>query len=183
MPNPENQVNLYRGRKIQLIDKTLAWAVTIGRVLVVLTELVALVAFGYRFSLDKQIVDTKDQVKQKLALVAAMNQQEQKYRNVQTRLQLIQKAEGVNTQMQSRIQAILQAIPESATLNSLSMTGGTTRIDVQFTSAISASQFVDKLRNLTDTMTTSVDKIDDKPSLGIVNVVVSLTQKNIAPIL
>ncbi len=183
MLNPAVELNLYRGRKLQLIDKTLTWSVTVGRILVILTELVALLAFAYRFTLDRQIGDLKDQTQQKSVLVSAMAANEQTYRNVQERLLLISSANQINTQMQTRLATVLHSFPTDMTLNNISQTTSSIRVDAQFTQLDSVTQFVNSLRNDPNTLSLSVDKIDNRTSLGIINLVVTVNQKPVRPLL
>ena len=74
-------------------DKTLeliiAWALTFGRALVILVEIVALAAFVYRFTLDNQLQDLRTKIKEEQAIVNYQKDSEAKYRNLQDRLSLI----------------------------------------------------------------------------------------------
>lgn len=78
------------GRPKEFIEKLLSdWAINIGRIIIVLTELVALSALGYRFIVDKQIIDLHDKIKTKESIVTASKNQEETYRDLQQRIAAI----------------------------------------------------------------------------------------------
>jgi len=79
-------INLAKKKGTPSLDVFLSWAITGGRFIVILTETIALAAFLYRFSLDRQIVDLHDQISQKQKIVAAFATDEVLYRNLQDRL-------------------------------------------------------------------------------------------------
>ncbi|MDE2025485.1 MAG: hypothetical protein KGJ07_03255, partial [Patescibacteria group bacterium] len=76
-------INLVRGRRPRVLDQFVGWALTIGRVVVILTELIALGAFLYRFGLDRQLVDLHDKIAQEQSIVDLLKQNENSYRNLQ----------------------------------------------------------------------------------------------------
>ena len=61
--NKEVKINLIAQPK-ELIEKIFSeWAVNFGRIIIVLTELIALSALGYRFYIDRQIIDLHQKIK------------------------------------------------------------------------------------------------------------------------
>ena len=78
-------INLLK-QQTSLVDRFIDWALTIGRLLVILTEIVALSAFIYRFSLDRQLIDLHSKITQEQAIANYLNNNEKKYRNLQDRL-------------------------------------------------------------------------------------------------
>ncbi len=58
------------------MGKFLSWATTTGRVLVVLTEFVVLLAFGSRFYFDKKVNDLNDEIDQKQIQIQAFAETE-----------------------------------------------------------------------------------------------------------
>ncbi|HVZ58575.1 MAG TPA: hypothetical protein VG935_02380, partial [Patescibacteria group bacterium] len=79
-------VNLLKKKGTPNLDIFIHWAITGGRFIVILTETIALAAFLYRFSLDRQIVDLHDQINAKETIVAALKDQEVSYRELQQRI-------------------------------------------------------------------------------------------------
>jgi len=91
---PENKpvkINLI-GQPKELLEKIFSeWAVNFGRVIIVLTELVALSALGYRFFIDRQIIDLHDEIKVKESIISNSSNKtkENEYRDIQMRLATI----------------------------------------------------------------------------------------------
>lgn len=69
--------------------KILKWALTIGRHIVIFTELVVIIAFLSRFKLDRDMTDLSDKIKQKQAIVQSSEQFEKKFRFLQKELETI----------------------------------------------------------------------------------------------
>src|SRR6266568_2696795 len=82
-------INLARGKGESPIDKFTFWALSTGKVVIVLTETIALMAFLYRFALDRKILDLHDKIKQTSEIVKAQSVNESKYRQLQNTLNAI----------------------------------------------------------------------------------------------
>ena len=80
-------INLAK-RKTNIVDDLTKWALTFGRLLVIIVEIIAFSAFIYRFYLDRLINDLNDEIEGKQAIVASLNTQEELYRNTQARIAL-----------------------------------------------------------------------------------------------
>src|SRR3972149_11726382 len=75
-------INLIKS-KVNIFDEILKWALTVGRLLVILTELTAFSAFIYRFTLDRTLIDLHEKINQEQAIVASLKDREAIYRNLQ----------------------------------------------------------------------------------------------------
>jgi Tfp pilus assembly protein PilN len=69
-----------------LIDKTLSWATTYGRYIIVLTEFVVILVFLSRFKFDQELTDLHEEIAQKRAIVKATTEIDTTYRALQNRL-------------------------------------------------------------------------------------------------
>ena len=67
----------------------LRWSLTYGRYIIICTEIIVLLAFIYRFSLDRSITDLNENIDQKSAIVKANQGFEKRFRNLQTRSQQV----------------------------------------------------------------------------------------------
>src|SRR5689334_11570583 len=81
-------INLLPNKGDSLFEQFLSWALTVGRLLIIITETLALSVFLYRFVLDVQIIDLHDKIKQESAIIDNLKDQEESFRNLQTRLLL-----------------------------------------------------------------------------------------------
>ncbi|MCG2685933.1 hypothetical protein L6258_01015 [Candidatus Parcubacteria bacterium] len=72
-----------------LPKKFLWWALGIGRVIIIGTEIIVLIVFGARFKLDRDISDLSEKIEAKQAIVRSFTEFETKFRTAQTQLKLI----------------------------------------------------------------------------------------------
>lgn len=66
--------------------RIVAWAVTYGRYIMIGTEIIVLLAFISRFSLDRKLTDLNDEVSQKQAIIDANRDFETEFRTLQDKL-------------------------------------------------------------------------------------------------
>src|SRR3989344_5628076 len=89
MPKKKSaSINLLKSSRNEIFEKFIDWALTIGRLLVIITEIIALSAFIYRFGLDRQLIDLHGTIKSQQAVVSFYKKQEETYRNLQDRLKI-----------------------------------------------------------------------------------------------
>lgn len=70
-----------------VIGKVLRWALSVGRYIVIFTELIVIMSFAARFSLDRQITDLNDSINQKATIVDSFGELEANVREAQTRIE------------------------------------------------------------------------------------------------
>jgi Tfp pilus assembly protein PilN len=71
------------------LGQILHWILTIGRHIVIITELIVILAFLFRFKLDRDLTDLHDSIKQKQAIIEASASFEKKYRQLQKQVALL----------------------------------------------------------------------------------------------
>ncbi|MBI3954693.1 hypothetical protein HY333_01475 [Candidatus Collierbacteria bacterium] len=71
--------------EFSLLGKSMKWALTVGRVLVVLTEFVVILAFTSRFWFDKKLNDLSEAIDQKQVVVRSYSQVELQMRDILAR--------------------------------------------------------------------------------------------------
>lgn len=72
---------------ISPVGKLLQWALSVGRYLVVFTELVVIISFASRFTIDRQITDLNLALLQKETVVDSYGDLEQNVRDLQTKVE------------------------------------------------------------------------------------------------
>ena len=75
------------------LGKVLKWALTVGRYIVIVTELIVILAFLSRFKFDRDLTDLNEEIKQKQAVVQSSAQFEEKFRFLQKQLLTIETLE------------------------------------------------------------------------------------------
>lgn len=70
-----------------IVGRTMRWAVSVGRYIVIFTELLVIISFGTRFSLDRQITDLNDAIHQKASIIKSFGDLENTIKSVQGRIE------------------------------------------------------------------------------------------------
>lgn len=88
---PAKTINLLTQKEFDKspLGRLLRWSLSYGRYIIVSTEIIVLLAFIYRFSLDRKITDLNDEIEQKSAIVEANLGFENRFRNLQKRVDQI----------------------------------------------------------------------------------------------
>lgn len=79
-------INLLPHQEISLGEKTLQWALTTGRVIVVVTEFIVISAFLYRFVLDRTLTNLNDSIEDNSIIIEESREIEKNIRLLQTQL-------------------------------------------------------------------------------------------------
>jgi Tfp pilus assembly protein PilN len=75
------------------LGKTLKWALSIGRYIIIFTELVVIGSFATRFSLDRQVTDLNENINQKQSVIESYGQLEDKMRTAQAKIENYQQVD------------------------------------------------------------------------------------------
>lgn len=154
------QINLSSKPKETRISLFLKWAVTSGKIIIVITELMALAALGYRFTIDSKIVDLHDQIKRERVLVDSQKQKENEYRSLQTRIASIKKVDSETKEKISIMNAVLAIIADGRFIstnlvvnqNSITLSGTSLSIS-------SINSFIEELKKNTSVISISLDEL------------------------
>lgn len=101
------------------LGRALNWALSAGRVVVIVTELIVIVAFLSRFWLDRRLTDLNTQNLALQTQVEASAEFEKQFRSAQERLSTYQKIdsqENINSELVSKISS---ALPADVSLTSI----------------------------------------------------------------
>ena len=170
-------INLLESKRKGFLDKFINWALTIGRFIVIITEVIALSAFLYRFSLDRQLVDLRGKIKQEQALVSSLRENEKTYRNLQERLALASKFIDKGEQTVKIFKETVALAPEDFLLSNLTVSEDRLTINATVQHISSLTTFIKGLRNYPNISTISLDKIENKISSGRITVGITATFK------
>jgi hypothetical protein len=166
-------INLLKTGKINILEQVVTWAVNIGRVIIIVVELIALSAFIYRFSLDQQIIDLHTKIKQEQAIVEFFAENEKMYRNLQDRLLTVSTFSIESDKKRKVVDDLASAAPPGILFNSLSVSESRIRIDANAESITALSQLIGFLKNYPAIASLSVDKIENKPETSLITFGVS----------
>lgn len=161
------------GENVSFVDRFISWALSIGRVVVILTEFIALSAFLYRFTLDRELIDLHEKIKQEQNVVLFLKDNEDTFRNLQNRIGLAEKFGTVAKGRVGILSDVVSFAPIGVTFNTIAVQEDRIRINFNTNSVSSLSEFVKKLKAYSKVGSVIVEKIENKPSSA--TIIVSLT--------
>ena len=150
------------------------WALTVGRLIVILTEIVAIAAFIYRFSLDERLIDLHSAIKQKQNLISLLRNDENKYRNLQDRIALASDLMEKNTKTNKIVFDIVGLAPQGTTIESLTFNKDKLTLSANVNSVSSLTNFINALKDYPDIKAVSIDNIENKPTGGLLVTVTAI---------
>jgi Tfp pilus assembly protein PilN len=144
-----------------LLGRTLRWALSVGRYLVVFTELVVIVSFATRFTLDRQVTDLNESLNQKKLVIQSYGDLEANFRTIQARLDDFKQIDqqGNIADIFPKLTAV---VPRDVTLGELTVT-----LDSVYLSGVAPSQkalntFLNNLQQSRNFFAITVDKIESQ---------------------
>lgn len=170
-------IDLLEKQRDKNLDKFINWALTIGRILVIITEGIALIAFIYRFGLDQQLIDLHAKIKNEQAIVSALKKSEDSYRNLQERLALASSSTKITSARTKIYQDVIGLAPTGLTFNSISLYADRLQMDANVTSVGALSSFVNSLKSYAPINSVSIDKIENKTANAKITVSVTANLK------
>lgn len=96
--------------------KVLSWALSAGRTIVIITELVVIVAFLSRFWFDRQLTDLSDRNKVKKAQIEASATFEKDFRSIQSRLLAYKELVNQKTDAAALLRQVANVLPADTVL-------------------------------------------------------------------
>ncbi len=155
----------------------LNWALTIGRLLVILVETLALGTFLYRFSLDMQIQDLKDKIKTERLIVTSFKSEEDKFRDLQAKLDLIKKISGVSENNPKMLSDVIEMGKGYVTFRNVSISTKVIQIEAQASSVAPLRAFIESLKKYPPVASVSIDKVENKTSSVAIIVSINMNLK------
>lgn len=149
------------------LGKALKWALSVGRYLVIFTELVVILSFASRFSLDRQVTDLNEALNQKQTIIESYGELEAQVKETQAKIDQYGQVE-----QQSNIAEIFPKLsritPQDIRLDQLSIKLDSVSLAGTAFSNNSLNIFITNLQLSPDFFNVSVDKIEtgDKKNPG-----------------
>lgn len=155
-------INLIKNKQISVFDKLLNWTLSIGRLIVILTEVIAVITFLYRFSLDDSIVNLHSTIKQKQNIIIALKTDEESYRNLQERLVIADKYSKEADKFYQNISKIQDLISDDVKINNLTINKDKISLGIDTPSLVSLSRVIDSLKAQQNVKSINIDDISNK---------------------
>lgn len=169
MPAKNIAINLLgdSGLEHTPLGRIVAWAVTYGRYIMIGTEIVVLLAFISRFSLDRKLTDLKEEIRQKQDIIQANVQFEHDVRSLQDKLSKIKTLTNQPVSPLDVLTFFQGIVPSGVYFQSYDLSGDKLNIQAIAGSTDAFSQFIANLQ--ASKLVTGVDlgNITRSPLLGI----------------
>lgn len=150
------------------LGKTLKWTITVGRVLVVLTEFVVLLAFASRFYFDRKLSDLADQLVQKQAQITAYASVETQMRKVLAKQAPVEQYLAGGMTFAQRVDNLTQIIPAGMILDNVAIDKVGMSIGGKAQSELGFAQFINGVKKMTGVTSVSLgDTTFDQTTGGV----------------
>ncbi len=172
-------INLAKNRGESIVDRVIGFALTIGRVLIIITELIALAAFLYRFTLDRTLVGLHDVISQQDAVVKLLHSNEVLYRGIQDRISIASLLIKQSSTLPKYLIDIEAFAPLDMTIESIAVAPDAVRMQTNTQSVDSLTLFVNKLKAYPPIKSVSIDSVDNQTATNVIRVNITATFKTI----
>lgn len=108
-------------KEASLSGQVLSWAITYGKYIIIITQIVVLVVFFLRFKFDRDHTDLKELVSQKQALVESISDLESEIRRIQTKLTFINQVTTNQTTVLTVLRFLQDHLPSDIIFSTLAI--------------------------------------------------------------
>lgn len=155
-----SSIDLIKGKQ-SLSDEIIKWALSFGRLLIILVEIVAFSAFIYRFSLDRKLVDYNDKIRNEQAIIVATKDREAVYRSLHERIATVKRVTTTGNIYEKMLNDIVASTPPEVTYNTFFVENGKLNLEINVTSITSMTEFVKFLQSYPQIDSVSVTGINN----------------------
>jgi Tfp pilus assembly protein PilN len=144
-----------------LLGRTLKWALSVGRYLVIFTELVVIISFATRFTLDRQVTDLNDALNQKKLVIESYGELESTFRTIQTKL-TDSKQIDQQINIADAFPKLTAIVPREVQLDELTVTADSVFLSGSAPSQNTLNLFLNNIQVSKDFFSVNVDKIESR---------------------
>lgn len=148
-----------------LWGKLMNWVLSVGRYIVIFTELIVIGAFISRFWLDRKNSDLSEEIRQQEAILTSTSGFEEEFRLFQLRLKTIAKVAGTSRDVSFPLELIAEVLPKGTHLSRYGFSGKGKKeisITISFFSESSLANFVDALLEKEEVISVKIGTIERK---------------------
>jgi hypothetical protein len=122
----EININLIPGKEEPRgsVGSAVNWALTVGRYLIIITEIIAIAIFVLSIKLSSDKQDLKENIQSLTSQVVAQSDFEKEFRTVQNRINEVKRQRAAHFENNVAIKEFLALLPKGLTLESLEITEG-----------------------------------------------------------
>jgi Tfp pilus assembly protein PilN len=143
------------------LGRLLQWSLSIGRYLVIFTELVVIISFATRFNLDRQNTDLNTAILQKQIIIDSYGDLEQQVKDVQKKIESYTQVEQ-QVNIADAFQALTEVTPQDIKLEELNIQQNTLIFSGQTRSNVSLNLLINNIQLSQKFDDIVVEKIETK---------------------
>jgi len=163
--------------KTSFIGRVMLWALSIGRYIVVFTELIVILSFVSRFKLDRDLTDLNTEIVRQQAIVESYGNLEEVVRGLQKQLAFISK-ELQQPQPQTYLDLVVPLLPIDVKLNQMQMSGDIVRIEATALSQAGFRQFIRSLESSPQVEGLELSQVTSEEGNGNIEFTLSISVVN-----
>lgn len=169
MPADTTRINLLGSQDLEHTPwgRIIAWATTYGRYIMITTEIVVLLAFISRFSLDRKNTDLTEEVTQKQAILEANVSFEQTIRTLQANITTAQKLLANQSKPVDITTMMETMLPPDVYLTSYTLTGNKLTLEASAGTTAGFSQLLSNLAAVKQFKNVALDGVSRSSTTGI----------------
>jgi Tfp pilus assembly protein PilN len=170
MPAINTSVNLLDTESTEEspISRIVSWAITFGRYIMITTEIIVLLAFISRFSLDRKLTDLNETITQKQAIIAANKDFENDFNNVKAKINRIKTLISDQNKPYQNLISLKSSLPVDVYIEKLSITPNMINGSAIANTTNGFAIFIYKLQASGNFDDISLGEIKKDPSRGLV---------------
>lgn len=128
-----------------IIGKILMWALSIGRYIVVFTELIVILSFLSRFKLDRDLTDLNAQINQQVLIIDSYGDLEKRFRDLQLKLTFMRnRVSGVD--VEQAMDSVIRSLPADVKLKNITTSRDKITLSATALTSQGFYQFVSNLK-------------------------------------
>ncbi|EKD87411.1 MAG: hypothetical protein ACD_36C00092G0004 [uncultured bacterium] len=147
--------------------RILTWATTYGRYIMITTEIIVLLAFISRFSLDRKLTDLNEEIAQKQAIIEANSDFESEFRNLQERMVMIKTLLNSQGVLRDVLEELQRLLPPGVYFETLALNNDGMNARALALTTAGFSQFLSSINQSSYTQNAEVSDIQKGPLTGI----------------
>lgn len=142
------KINLLPGREFERtqLGQFLKWALSVGRYIVIFTELIVILAFLARFKLDREISDLSEEIEQKKVIVESAKGMEEDYKELQFKIGQVKAIWEGQKNYRGLLEKLGVITPIDAVINSIDITGDSLDLKAEVFSDAGLATFIKEFK-------------------------------------
>ena len=148
--NEKTSIQLLPEKKFEeysFSKKLTTWVISVGRIVIIVTELIAFSVFIGRIKLDRQLTDLTDALENQLVILENVESFERDFRDLQQRLQTIKELRQNQVPTGETISFFISLLPQNVALTELALQPRETRLMAKTGSVTGFAQTIYRLKN------------------------------------